>query len=198
MKRLRQIVGWWQQRTGMWGILGLWVPFFVFFGYIGNGFFFRPLQSMFSGEYFRVIADGYFSRPFHTVQACNAMDQPSIFKFLVLFVFFSVIALAVSIVVRLVSDISSGKNYFSFAIPYIFILLSALSILAIPATMLAHYIYAMGLTPRRIMGCMFIAVCVIVWIAASIAMLWRHKRKEIVNTAEMESGKFYTPELPLK
>ena len=198
MKKLRQIIGWWQQKTGMWGILGLWVPFFAFFGYIGNGFFFRPLLSMFSGEYFRVIADGYFTRPFNTVHACNAMDQPSIFKFLVLFVFFSVIALTVSIMVRLVSDIRSGKNYFSFAIPYIFILLSALSILVIPATMLAHYICAMGSTPRRIMGCVFIAVCVIIWIAASVAMLWRRRKKEIADTVEMKSGRFYTPELPLE
>ncbi len=160
----------------MWGILSLWSSFFIFFAWLGGGFFFQPLWFMLSGGYFRLLFSGYFSGRFHIIHAGFALDQPTIGKYLFWFAFFSAAAVFIAICGRLANDLTEKKSYWAFAIPFLIAMLTALAQLLTPAALLAHYIYDMGITPRRFAGAVFVAASAAGWIFLARFFLRRTMR----------------------
>ncbi|MFA6717434.1 MAG: hypothetical protein WCS27_18780 [Victivallaceae bacterium] len=172
--KTRKIIAEKQPRISEWGILGFWVPFFLFFVWFGKGFFFRPFLFIFSGNFFREIFSGHYSRPFNIIHAGSAMDQPTIGKFLIWFIFFSAISIIYSIVIRLCCDVKKKKKYIAFSIPFIFVVVLVLSFLMAPASLLFHYILSMGITIKRLFGVAFICVSALIWFVFAIFLLRRN------------------------
>lgn len=138
-------------------------------------FLFRPLIALISGDYFSIVSDIFNGKSFNTIHAGGALDQPSIGKFLVWFVFFSMTAIPFSFFVRWTCNMQKRSSYWTYAIVFGFVMLLAMSLLMIPAAWLTHYIYDMGITVRRIQDVILISVSVFVWQGVAIVVLWRRK-----------------------
>lgn len=186
---LCRMLAWWRQKTGMWGIFGLWMPFFAFYVWLGKGFCFFPLLRILSGEYFLGFVNGEFARPLLSKIHVISNIHQSILKYMVLSIFFSITALPVCVFIRLISDVRSRRNYLAFALPFTLIACMALSWMTLPATLLIQYIRDMGLTPRRLMAAGIMISYFAIWIAAIVIML-RTKSTVLLLPSESKCGSF--------
>lgn len=164
--RLRQVLHLWQKFTGVFGILGLWSLYFVFLIKMTGQLFYLYPFSLF-GETPRFIFSGdLFTQSFRIEHAGFVMDQPTIGKYLVIFIFFSLTTFAASIIIRLVSNLKSMPNRLAFGTALILSVFWLFSALSWPTVLLAHYIIDMGWTLTRLAGIIFImlsCLALIVW-----------------------------------
>lgn len=137
-----------------------------------------------------IIKGDLFYKPFDIVHAGEAMDQPTIGKYLILFTFFSIIALPWSIFVRLMSNRQSIWNCFAFAVPMLVVLFWGLSILSWPGCLLVQYIASMGMTLKRLSGIVVVVFGAIIWITTTSILLWRYIPKKNENQSKI-SGQPY-------
>ncbi len=177
--KTKKVISSWQQRINVYAIYILWLLYFAFFSWTGKGFFFRPLLFIFSGRFFKQIFSGYYSRPFRIVHAGSAMDQPTIGKFIILFIFLSVVSLVVCIIIRLSTDMADRKKRLAFSIPFILAVICVISFLTVPASLLYHYIHSMGFTPKRTQGIIFCIMSLLTWLGIAVLMLRHPVKKKI-------------------
>ncbi len=168
-----RVVNWWRRKIGMWGIIGLWLPYLLLVAFFGGSFFIGPLRFIVSGQWFKLVASGYYSKPFPKQCVGCALDQPTVGKFMFWFLVFSTVSLMVALVIRLLSDFSQKRNRLAFAIPFGLVAVAVLTFFVAPASMLAHYISDLGFTPRRLKAAMILALWLAGWLAAAWLLLRR-------------------------
>ena len=144
-------------------------------------YFFLPTLDVLSGQFFSRIANGYFSRPFNIIHAGCALDQPTIGKFLILYTLLSIFVIGTSLLVQLISDFSTRWVFKVHCVIFILSFLNVLCFLTGPASLLYHYIYAMGYTQTRINGIVYILTWQVIWCLALIENLFAPKTKMLIR-----------------
>lgn len=172
---MKKIIAFWH-KTGSWGVFALWLPFYAFFGFLGGRFFFYPLWAILSGKYWKWLGE-IFWKPFPKECAGFYLDQPTVGKFFFWYTFLSFFALTFAIVIRLMTDMQKKSNRRVYCVFYILAFLLCISFMTWPATLLAHYIIAMGTTVTRINGIIYLFVSILVWLVSSWLLLRVRKQQ---------------------
>ena len=151
----------WQQYRGIYGIIALWLPFFLF--WIMTGLY-TPVLSVISGNLFLHL-DDIFATPFnYHLHAGDSLDQPSIGKYLLWFTVFSCTAMVWGTAIKLLSDLKINAHRKTFSTCLFLAAFWAMCILSWPSLLLFHYIWSMGITPMRLVGIGYILVSISVWV----------------------------------
>ncbi len=153
-------------------IVALWGLFYGLLFLSTKGFFFQPTRYFLSGGYFRMLASGYFDRPFNLIHAGTALDQPTIGKFLFWYTILSIAVIGTSLLIQFAGRCSGRRSRRIHAVIFLLSYLNALCFLLVPATLLIHYIHDRGCTPARIYGIWWIAGWQLLWLAAAVENLW--------------------------
>ncbi|MBI2438024.1 MAG: hypothetical protein HYV36_04325 [Lentisphaerae bacterium] len=115
-----------------------------------------PVISVFSGTMPSfVLAGEIFSEPFDIVHAGDALDQPTIGKWLFLLTVMTLSSLPYAAAVRWLSNRARGSAYLAYAVCAVILGVFLLCILAWPLFWLIQYVASMGFTPRRILGLLY-------------------------------------------
>jgi len=174
---MRKIISIWREKTGIWGVCILWLPFYTFFGGISGRFFFFPLYSVLSGKYWKWF-DRIFVKPFPKECAGFALDQPTVGKFFFWYTALSVFALTFAIIIRALTDMQKKTNRRAYFVFYVLAFLFVLSFMLWPATILAHYIIDLGMTPKRLTGIIFLVTSILAWPVSGWLLLRIKKPQE--------------------
>lgn len=151
----------WQQNTGIYGIIILWIPFFVFWILVGLH---MPVLDVLSGRVFSFIGS-IFSEPFnYHAHAGTALDQPTIGKFLVWYTVFSSISIAWASFVYSASNLRIPAVRKTHAIFLLIVAFWAMCILVGPVCLLIQYMWSMGITATRLFGIAYSFFSVLGWI----------------------------------
>lgn len=159
---MKKIVFFWREKTGIWGVCILWIPFYAFFGLLGGRFFFYPLWSVFSGKYWEWL-NGIFWKPFPKECAGTYLDQSTVGKFFFWYTVLTVFAFTFAVVVRALTNMQNKSHRRVYLIFFILAVGLTMSFLLWPATLLAHYIIDLGMTPKRLSGIIYLVISVLVW-----------------------------------
>lgn len=152
----------WQQNTGIYGIIGLWIPFFLFWIWMGLH---MPVMDVFSGRVFHFMGSIFSSHFNYRAHAGSALDQPTIGKFLTWYTVFSCIAMVWAAFIHSASDIQISANRKVHKIMLLTVAFWAMCILLAPVCLLLQYIWSMGITSTRFFGIGYSFGSILAWIA---------------------------------
>lgn len=159
---MKKIISFWREKTGIFGILALWLSFYAFVVWYSGRFFFYPAWFILSGQYWKELSE-IFWKPFNWVHAGSALDQPTVGKFMFWYAVIALFTMIFLIAVRFLTDMKSKSNYRCYLFFFILAFLFVMSFMVAPATLLAHYIIDMGVTSRRLNGVICIGVSILAW-----------------------------------
>lgn len=102
------------------------------------------------GPFLYVLSGGLFLSGFDRAHIGGALDQPSITKWYFIFTFFSVLALPHITLVRVFSNRRASAGYYAYLVAAVAVCVCLLIYLTVPFWWTVQYIYAMGVTTRRL------------------------------------------------
>jgi len=120
-----------------------------------------------------IISGNLFVREFNwQFDVGRVLDQSTLHKHFFWFTVFAVSTLPYIIAARWMSDRRTRLGYWIPVVATVMLALCLLTILVVPSYMLFQYIDAMGVTPMRVVGAIYVFCCVAVSVGIVVWVAW--------------------------